>query len=110
MSTNTAISVKADVFVGNHAYDDQGPIFYISQTGFHVAFYVEPGSNSETFRAVADKIERQGAQFVAAARAEADRLERLQAMQDAANDGFIDNYDPDTDAAGADDYLSDVTS
>ena len=31
------------------------------------------------------------------------------ARQEAASDGFIDNYDPEMDAPGADDYLADVT-
>lgn len=36
-----------------------------------------------------------------------ERTRRL-AMQEAASDGFLDNADPDMDAAGADDYLADV--
>lgn len=35
---------------------------------------------------------------------------RERAMREAAEDGFIDNYDPDLDAPGADDYLDEVPS
>jgi hypothetical protein len=91
---------EARVSVPTGAYDWQRPSIHVVNYDRTFGGFL----NAEEARSLIDALTAQ----LSALDAADEEWKRRRAMAEAANDGFLDNADPDMDAAGADDYLADV--